>query len=488
MDTTATLREALSEAKKVIQKQNEILEQLTAAPTMQGYVVSISKKGSYRKVLTSSPKGLLEVEFPRDSFAKDLGVGSLVRLTTEPPAILDLLDPDALTGNIAVAVKEGSNGECMVDWQGATRILRYGFSKVPEAGDRMMVDDGCNIALRNIGPDESKFGFHGETGVSWADIGGLTEAKEALQEAIELPYKHPELYKAYGKKVTKGVMLYGPPGCGKTLLAKAVATALAKTHGAQAKSTGFIYVKGPELLDKYVGQTEAQIRSLFARARKHFQKNGYPAVLFIDEADALLSTRGSREGMGIETTVVPQFLSEMDGLDVSGAIVLLATNRPDTLDSAVTRDGRIDRKVRVTRPDQKGAEEIFELYLKSRPIDKSLTTQFLAQKSAELLFDPSFKIYDLLFKSEKVATPFTLGNLVNGAMISGMVDKASTFALRREIKSGTKMKGLQVEDLVAAAKMLLTENFHVNHDVEIQEHCELVGKSVDKIFKHTLNV
>lgn len=488
MDTTATLREALIEAKKVIQKQNEILEQLTTAPTMQGYVVSIPTKGTYRKVLTSSPQGLLEVEFPRDTFAKNLKVGSLVRLTTEPPAIIDLIDPDDLTGDIAVAVKEGLKGEVMADWEGTTRILRYGFAKDPEPGDRLIVDVGCNVALRNIGPDESKFGFHGETGVSWADIGGLIDAKEALQEAIELPYKFPDLYKAYGKKVIKGVMLYGPPGCGKTLLAKAVATALAKTHGVQAKSTGFIYVKGPELLDKYVGQTEAQVRALFARARKHFQKNGYPAVLFIDEADALLASRGSREGMGIESTVVPQFLSEMDGLDVSGAIVLLATNRPDTLDSAVTRDGRIDRKIRVTRPDQKGAEEIFSLYLKGRPLGTSLTTGFMAQKAAEFLFDPSLKIYDLLFKSEKESTTFTLGNLVNGAMISGVIDKATTLALRREIKGLPGGKGLQVQDLQEAIHMVMKENFHINHNVEIEEHCELISKSVDKIFKHSLNV
>ena len=463
------LRTALEEAKYQLQQQDSALRRIQAGPTARGYVVSLLEKESPPKALISVSQQLVEVALPSEPYVKYIAVGSCVRVQVDSLAILGTVPGDDITADVAVVRTEGKKGECEVDYHGNVRVIRYG-GKAPEAGDRVMVDGTCNVMLRNLGADTSKFSFQGETGVTWDDVGGLHEAKLDMQEAIELPHLHPDLYKAYGKKPVRGVMLYGPAGCGKTLLAKATATSMGKTHGASASRTGFIYVKGPELLDKFVGQTEAQIRSLFARGREHFRKHGYPAVLFIDEADAILGKRGARLNMGTETTVVPQFLSEMDGLDESGCIVLLATNRPDTLDPAVTRDGRIDRKVRVTRPDRDGAEEIFRLHLRNKPLAHG-SLESMACKAADAMFNPGYELYEVVMK-DKSTKSFTLGNLVNGAMIAGLIDNASTAALRRDIKKGGKARGISIEDLSVAAEKLFIQNQHTNHETELEEFCE----------------
>ena len=486
--TEEILRKALEEAKEKIQEQDAILKQLLDAPTARGYVVSARTD----RVLVSVPgTGLVEVLFPYQKVhGKDLSRliknGSMVRMQMDPtPAIIDVLAIGDNTGDLVIASKEGKNNECEVDWQGTTRIIRFGSDvKLPEVGDRLLVDAECHVAIRNLGPDESKFSFQGVTGIAWDQIGGLHLAKDTLKEAIELPFKFPELYKRYNKKIVKGVLLYGPPGCGKTLLAKATATALSKVHNRTQTDTGFIYVKGPEMLDRFVGNTEAQVRSLFARARKHHKKNGYPAVIFIDEADAILGKRGSRPNMGIESTVVPQFLAEMDGLDETGAVVLLATNRPDSLDSAVTRDGRIDRKVRVTRPNQKEAEEIFKLYLTGQPIHE-LSVDEMAAQAAAYLYSDAYTMYDL-FSDNRNRIQFKLANMVNGAMIAGMVDKATTIALRREIDSMGNVydvHGISLDDMHQAANAIYTQNFHLNHEEEVQEYVEAQNFQVAHIIK-----
>jgi proteasome-associated ATPase len=479
------LRKALEDAKKKLKEQDSILQQLVMAATTRGVVVSIAQD----KALLSYPKGLVEVALPMKKVnGKDLsrvsqGDGVRILDTAEmPPSIVDILSLDDWTGDIAFAVKAGKGGEVEVEWQGNGRIARYSNKiKAPEPGDRLMMDGGGQVAIRNLGPDESHFQFNGTTGVTWDDIGGLQDAKEALIEAVELPHRYAELYRNYNKKGTKGVLLYGPPGCGKTMLAKAAATSVATSLGKKQVDTGFIYVKGPEILNSYVGNTEATIRSLFARARKHKKLHGYPAVILLDEADAILGKRGSHANTGMEHTVVPQFLSEMDGLDDSAAIMLLATNRPDTLDSAVTRDQRVDRKIRVGRPNQSGAEEILKLNLRDCPLVKGLSADDASAQAAASLYNTDLKYYNLVGAKGSVA--FTLAGLVNGAMIAGLVDKATTTAMRRDITNGGKAKGVTIQDLEAAVKLTYRENKDLNHEMEVQEFAEERGLSMDQIIR-----
>jgi proteasome-associated ATPase len=498
------LRDAIEEAKKKLTEQDKAIRQLLMQPTMQGVVVSI--RGT--RVLVSLANGMVEVAFPAEpvdgkNLSKLIRNGCAVRVITDPaPAIIDVLGMDDWIGDLAVASREGKNGECEVEWQGNTRVIRTGTGiKNPEPGDRLMVDERVAIAIKNLGPDESKFSFQGTAYVTWEDIGGLAHAKQTLVESIELPHRYPELFRKYNKKQVKGVLLYGPPGCGKTMLGKATATSIARSHGRESVSTGFIYVKGPALLDRYVGNTEAQVRGLFARARKHQKKHGYPAVLFIDEADALLGKRDGRPNMGIESTVVPQFLSEMDGLDETGPIVLLATNRPDGLDSAVTRDGRVDHKVQVTRPDREGAVEIFKLYLKSVPLVPELSIDEAAESVASLMYSDQLKFYDLLSAGGHAAS-FTLAGLANGAMIAGVVDKAAMRAMNRDIDTLTQKKdysllqkvadrlagpepvqGVTLDDLMVSVQSAYQQNKHLNHELEVQEFVEDNHLSVDRIIK-----
>jgi len=246
------------------------------------------------------------------------------------------------------------------------RLVYFEDDMPIELGDRVALDRNISVIIRNMGKEQPSYTSTYEP-LAWDDIGGHTAAKEELISAIELPAKHPELFKMYGDVVPKGILLYGPPGCGKTLLGRGAATSLGKTHGA-SDNKGFFYLKGPELLDKYIGNSEASIRQIFTYARDHRKREGYPAIIFIDEAEALLATRGSRKSSDIDSTIIPTFLSEMDGFDPSSALIILATNLPDSLDPAVTREGRVDRKILVGPPDKDTAELIGNIHLKSMPV------------------------------------------------------------------------------------------------------------------------
>jgi proteasome-associated ATPase len=258
----------------------------------------------------------------------------------------------------------------------------------------------------------------------WTDIGGQFEAKSALEEAIIWPTKYKDILAAYGQRESKGVLLYGPPGCGKTLIAKAVATELA-----QQGNPGFISVRGPELMNPYVGETERQIRQLFDAARKHHEEHGTRAVIFIDEADSCLGHRGHRLHSDIS---VPAFLVEMDG--ISGAhqpLVILATNRPDDLDEAIIRPGRVDRNIEVKRPSRDDVRDLFVMYLGKRltldPVDR------LAEACTETL-EKSVLTWDKR----------------SGAMVAGLVDRVTSIALKRDIATGTKPSGITQHDCVIA--------------------------------------
>ena len=267
-------------------------------------------------------------------------------------------------------------------------------------------------------PEQVNFDF-----IDWSQIAGLKSQVERIKEAVYAPIMYKDYYKQYGLTPCKGVLLYGPPGCGKTLIAKAIASAFLK--GKNITKDSFIYMKGGEMLSPWVGMAENNIKSAFVRARRNYKKNGSKSIIFIDEAEALLPARGSRRSSDVDTTIVPTFLSEMDGLEDSGTFIILATNFPNQLDPAVIRPGRIDMRIEIGRPNKEDAMDIFDLYLNKTKCSKDSTD--LALFAASELFD---KIN---------------ASHISGAFIKSVVDKACLLAIKRAVQ-GTN-NGVTEEDI-----------------------------------------
>lgn len=271
-------------------------------------------------------------------------------------------------------------------------------------------------------PDPVHFDF-----VSWNEIGGLKSQIEKIRDTIELPLTQSNRFKKYGLKPSRGVILYGPPGCGKTMVAKAIASHF--LMGQKLNKDSFIYLKGGEMLSPYVGAAEANIKSIFDRARANFTKTGQRSVIFIDEAEAILPRRGSRRSSDVDTTIVPTFLSEMDGFEENSTFIILATNFLEQIDEAVVRPGRIDLTIEISEPTVEDSVEILSIYLR-----KSLTNnkvEDLAKSAANHIFE-------------------TKKN-VSGATLKNIVERASLIAIKREL-NGDKTLGITEEDLLNAIK------------------------------------
>lgn len=372
---------------------------------------------------------------------------------------------------------------CEVTVDSADKVVFCGkFGKELEKGDQVVLDPSSIIVLKNNKKETEEFSLQTEINVSWDDIGGLEEEKKLMIELIEEPHTNPDLFEFYGRKMPKGALLYGPPGCGKTLLGKATAGSLAKIYKGKALSSGFIYIKGPEILNRFVGSSEETIRSIFERAKKHKQQYGYPATIFIDEADAILGKRGTGISSDIEKTIVPMFLTEMDGLEESAAFIILATNRPDILDPAIVRDGRIDRKIKITRPTKESARQIFLMNLQRTPVTKECTKEHLAEVAVDEIFSTKHTLYHVEFEGMQSQESFTLDKVCNGAMIANIADYAISFAMQRDI-STKKRTGVTTDDVKNAVKAVFRQNQDLNHDDEIEEFAAVIGKKMLRLSK-----
>lgn len=435
------------------------------------------------KITIATGQQTIEVRKPKAM--EGLENGAVVRVFAgDPPAIHGVVAKPPATGPICMVKQLLEDGYIEVAIQNQVRsvLCLKGIAVAP--GDRVVLDGTATSIVKNFGCKDSSRVVVEETGVSWDDIGGLDDVKKELIEAIEEPVRHAALYQRYGRRPVRGVLLYGPPGTGKTMLGKAAATAQAAIHGASAKQSGFIYVKGPDLLNMFVGNSEANIRALFDSAREHFHEHGYPAIIFIDEADALMGKRGRRMGMeGMERTIVPQFLAEMDGLEDARCMVLLATNRPDTLDPAVVREGRVDRKVFVRRPNKDEAAHIFKLYLKRVPLTAGTQLGELAALATRSLFDDRHALYVIRTKSGHDRR-FGLPNLVSGSKIAALVDDASQRALRRERDGQKGPHGVSLADLEASIKASIENERNLDHTAEISSFVEdekIDATGIDKV-------
>jgi proteasome-associated ATPase len=371
-----------------------------------------------------------------------------------------------------------------------------------KSGDSLLLDSKSGFVYEKIPKSEvEELVLEEVPDVNYEDIGGLGAQIEQIRDAVELPFLHKDLYAEHQLKAPKGILLYGPPGCGKTLIAKAVANSLAKkvtekTGNKDGKSY-FLNIKGPELLNKYVGETERHIRLIFQRARDKASE-GTPVIVFFDEMDSLFKTRGSGVSSDVENTIVPQLLSEIDGVEgLENVIVIGASNREDMIDPAILRPGRLDVKIKIQRPNAQGAAEILSKYLTSDlPIneddlaihkgDREATVKTMIDKAVEQMYNESDQnrfIEVTYANGDKEVLYFK--DFSSGAMLENIVSRAKKAAIK-EFLSNNK-KGIRVEHLISACLEEFRENEDLPNSTNPDDWARISGKKGERIvFLRTL--
>jgi proteasome-associated ATPase len=365
-------------------------------------------------------------------------------------------------------------------------------------GDSLLVDTKAGYAFERVPKAEVEDLVLEEVpDVSYADIGGLGRQIEQIRDAVELPFLHKELYREYYLRPPKGVLLYGPPGCGKTLIAKAVANSLAKKMAevrgddAREAKSYFLNIKGPELLNKFVGETERHIRLIFQRAREKASE-GTPVIVFFDEMDSIFRTRGTGVSSDVETTVVPQLLSEIDGVEgLENVIVIGASNREDMIDPAILRPGRLDVKIKIERPDAEAAQDIYSKYLtEALPVhaddlaefggDRSVCIKAMIEKVVDRMYaeiDDNRFLEVTYANGDKEVMYFKDFN--SGAMIQNVVDRAKKNAIKSVLETG--QPGLRIQHLLDSIVDEFAENEDLPNTTNPDDWARISGKKGERI-------
>jgi len=365
------------------------------------------------------------------------------------------------------------------------------------AGDAVLMDSRTQLLIEKLPrPEVEELVLEEVPDITYADVGGLDEQIEAITDAVELPYLHRTLFANYRLPAPKGILLYGPPGCGKTLIAKAVANSLAKKVAEATGNTStrsyFLNIKGPELLNKYVGETERQIRLVFERAREKAEE-GVPVIVFFDEMDSLFRTRGTGISSDMESTIVPQLLAEIDGVEtLRDVIVIGASNREDLIDPAILRPGRLDVKIKIERPDMEAAAQIFSRYLTADlPLDRDEVERLGggdAAKAARAMIeatvgemyreDDENRFLEVTYQNGDKEVLF-YRDFASGAMIENIVRRAKKLAIKREIAH--EGSGIRVNDLLESIRQEYKENEDLPNTTNPDDWARISGKKGERI-------
>ncbi len=484
----------LQEAKAQIEALRAEIEKLTAPPSSYAIYSSMNADGT-ANVFVSGRK--MKVSLLPAINGKELRRGQEVVLN-EALNVIEAKGFD-VQGEVVRLKDVLEGGRALV-------TLHFDEEKVAEladpllaerlsVGDHLLYDARSGYVIEKLPKSEAEDLVLEEVpDVDYEHIGGLQKELEHVRDAVELPFLHAELFAEFKLSAPKGVLLYGPPGCGKTLIAKAVANSIAKKlghlTGRQIRSY-FLHVKGPELLNKYVGESERQVREVFKKAKEQAAE-GNPVIVFFDEMDALFRTRGTGISSDIESTIVPQFLSEIDGMErLRNVIVIGASNRQDLIDPAVLRAGRLDVKVKVGRPDATAARDIFSKYVSTElPFAPEELAQHggdrkaLVEKLTTLTVDTMYaaseenKFIEVTYANgEKEVLYFK--DFASGALIEGIVSRAKKYAVKRAIaKEGV---GLRSEDLIRAIREEFKEHEDLPNTTNPDDWAKVAGKKGEKI-------
>jgi proteasome-associated ATPase len=364
------------------------------------------------------------------------------------------------------------------------------------AGDSLMIEPRSGYAYERIPKSEvEELVLEEVPDVDYIDIGGLDRQIEQIRDAVELPFLHAELFREHQLRPPKGILLYGPPGCGKTLIAKAVANSLAKKiaerRGEEKHTSYFLNIKGPELLNKYVGETERHIRLIFQRAREKASE-GTPVIVFFDEMDSVFRTRGSGVSSDVENTIVPQLLSEIDGVEgLENVIVIGASNREDMIDPAILRPGRLDVKIKIERPDAEAAKDIFSKYILSglplHPDDLAEHGGDADSCVAAMIQATVLRMYSETDENRFLEVTYANGDkevlyfkdFNSGAMIQNIVDRGKKMAIKEFLSSGRK--GMRLQHLLDACVDEFRENEDLPNTTNPDDWARISGKKGERI-------
>ena len=489
------LSAALQETREQLALLRDEVEKLTAPPNPFGTVMRVNEDGT---IDVNANGRKLRVNVEPTVEIKALGIGQEVILN-EAFNVVDVRTYEQ-RGEV-VTIKEVLQDERIIvlgraDEERVVELAESLQGVHLRGGDHARMDPGSGLLFEKLHrPEVEELILEEVPDITYRDIGGLGDQCEIIRDAVELPYIHKARFAAYNLAAPKGVLLYGPPGCGKTLIAKAVANSLAKAvaakEGSEDTRSYFLNIKGPELLNKYVGETERQIRLIFQRAKEKSDE-GVPVIVFFDEMDSLFRTRGTGVSSDVESTIVPQLLSELDGVEaLKNVIVIGASNREDLIDPAILRPGRLDVKIKIQRPEREAARAIFRIYLDPKlPYAKEDLDRCGGEPDA-LIDRMVDEVVEKMFKEDAdnrfLEVTYANGDreilyfkdFASGAMIENVVRRAKKDAIKREIAGDPE--GLKITDLLEAVTQEFREHEDLPNTTNPDDWAKISGKKGERI-------